>query len=304
MRYLYRVALLLVSGFAATQQAAACDVCGCSSGNQGLGLLPQFSGHFVGIQYTYGSSLSDHPALFENGQTEHSAQYYNTLQLWGRYQLGKRVQLFAFVPYVSNTNNEGSSMRTTGFGDASVLANISLLQRANGRQLLLAGAGVKLPTGAYHGITDADRQGLPNMQTGTGSYDFLVNANYTWRQRSLGFNADASYTFTTVNKARFKYGNKLNSSALAFYWIERGKFRLVPQAGFRFEYTLHDYDNYDRKWLNEQSGGYMGFVSAGAQAYVGKLGFKAMLHVPVLQDYATGYVTAGPRFESGLFFLL
>lgn len=284
----------------------ACDICGCSSNSQNLGLLPQFSSHFIGLQYLYASSESTHPSLIQGDPDEHSSQYYNTIQIWGRYQLTRKVQLFAFLPYINNVNNDGTGkVHTSGMGDASLLANVSLFNKEqNGHQsMLLVGGGVKLPTGHYTGITDADKQGLPNMQTGTGSYDFIVNANYTVRQKKWGYNLDASYTLTTANYTGYKYGNKLNSSLVAFYWLEHKKNKIVPQFGVRYEYTLHDYDNYAKKWLNEQSGGYVTYLSGGVQAFHERIGAKLMLHVPVIQNYATHYVQIQSRIEAGLFFL-
>jgi hypothetical protein len=305
MRSYYRGVLLSLLLLAGTPEIYACDVCGCSSVSQSLGLLPQFSGHFAGIQYLYATSVSNHPGLLEKDPPEHAAQYFNTVQAWGRYQLSRKFQLFAFVPYVYNVNNDGSSRSVSGIGDVSVSLNTVVLQseRQGSKQILLAGAGIKLPTGAYTGIAATDRDGLPNMQAGTGSTDLLLNANYTFKGRGLGFNLDASGVITTANSSGYKYGNKFAAGALAFYWLEWRHFRLVPQAGFRQEYTLHDYDNYKRRWLNEQSGGYVGFVSAGTQAYYRNWGLKAMIHLPVAQDYATGMVRVQPRIESGIFFL-
>lgn len=305
MRSINRGILLACSMLTVIPELYACDVCGSASVSQSFGLLPQFSGHFAGVQYQYAHSLSNHPGLLDKDPAEHAAQYFNTVQVWGRYQLSSRLQLFAFVPYVYNVNNDGNHSSLQGIGDVSVSLNTVLLQseRQEKKQILLAGAGLKLPTGVYKGIADADRNGLPNMQAGTGSADVLLNGNYTYKKGKAGFNLDASAVVTTANSSGYKYGNRFALGALAFYWLEWKQFRLVPQAGLRQEYTLHDYEHYKRKWLNEQSGGYVSFFSAGTQAYCRKWGLKAMIHLPLLQDYASGIVHIRPRVESGIFFL-
>jgi hypothetical protein len=304
MKNFFRAVLLLVY-LSAAPGVYACDVCGCSSVSQSLGLLPQFSGHFAGIQYLYMSAVSNHPALLSGEPVEHSAQYFNTMQIWGRYQLGRRLQLYAFVPYVYNRYKDGSSRNTAGIGDISVALNTVLLQsEQHGRkQLLLAGGGIKIPAGSYSGSNAADRSVLPNMQTGTGSTDILLNGNYTFIKRRGGLNFDAAAVLTTANGNGYKFGNRFALTALGFYQLDYKHFRLAPQAGFRQEYTLHDYDNYHRKWLNEQSGGYIGYLSGGMQAYYSKWGLKLMLHVPILQYYASGIVQVRPRVEGGIFFL-
>ncbi len=305
MKYFFSLVLVMLGIFA---NSYACDVCGGSAGNQYLGILPKANLNFIGIQYQYNSFESNHPSLFENRPNERSKDYYNTFQVWGRYVAGKRLQLFAFVPYRYNSQQK-DSVRTssTGIGDVSVLANVVLLnnEETDGKwqQQLLAGGGVKMPTGRYTGITALDRQGLPNMQPGTGSWDFMLNANYTLRRGNIGFNADAAYTITLPNGEDYKYGNRLNAGLLGFYTWNTGNISILPQVGFRYEYTLHDYDNYSRKWLNEQSGGYMCFATAGIQAYYRKLGARVTYHLPVEQHYAAGYVTARQRIDAGIFFL-
>jgi hypothetical protein len=298
--------VLLIAG--TMQNTRACDVCGCSASNQYLGILPQFYRHFVGVQYQYRSFNSSHPPLFAGRPDERSTEYYNTIQLWGRYYVGKRLQLFGFVPYQNNIRNSATGkIITSGIGDASMLANVVIVKAdttpKTWKHMLLAGGGIKLPTGKYSGITALDRAGLPNMQAGTGSWDFVVNANYTVRYKMAGLNLDAAYTLTTVNREKYKYGNRLNTGFLAFYWLQAGAFNILPQAGMRYEYTLHDYDNYERKWLNEQSGGYQCFTSAGVQVYYKRFGLQSMYQIPVSQHYAAGYVAAKKRLETGLLFL-
>ena len=302
--------LSVLSLCAATLSTAhACDVCGCSASNQYLGILPQPKYNFVGLQYQYSQFRSSHPSLFNKDVQEQGEDHYYTTQVWGRVNVGKRLQLFAFLPYRSSSSRQNDlSTSQNGMGDISFLANAVLLRdedtKAGLKHQLIAGGGLKLPTGRYTGITAADRQGLPNMQPGTGSWDFLANANYTVRQNKWGLNADASYTITLPNGEAYKYGNRLSTGLMAFHSSQKGKFTLLPQLGVRYEYSLHDYDNYRRKWLNEQSGGYMCFATAGIQAYYGKVGTRLTWQLPLNQYYGAGYVKAIQKLDAGIFFLL
>ena len=290
-----------------SQRVRACDICG-SSGNQYLGILPQFYRHFIGAQYQYRSFESSHPSVFAGKPDEQSKEYYNTLQVWGRYYIGNSIQLFGFVPYHTNIREAaGGSTTSRGLGDMSVIGNAVLLRADSShytwKQTLLAGGGVKLPTGKYSGTTVLDRQGLPNMQAGSGSWDFLINTNYTIRHQSAGINVDVAYTLTTTTKDMYKYGNRLNTGLLGFYWLYAGSVSLLPQLGMRYEYALHDYDNYGKKWLNTQTGGYQCFGAVGLQAYYRRLGFQTMLNIPVSQHYSAGYTSAKRRLETGIFLL-
>jgi hypothetical protein len=301
---LFAVALLAC----VSNNTRACDLCGCSANNQYLGILPQFYKQFIGIQYQYTSFSAKQASLMDPSEYERAYAFNNTYQLWGRYYIGDRLQFFGFVPYHDNRGNDaGNNFRTTGIGDVSILANALVIKDDSNcktwHQTLLTGGGVKMPTGKYTGITTLDEQGLPNVQAGTGSWDFIVNANYTVRRDKFGINADAAYTMTTVNTAGYKYGNRLNAGVLGFYWWAKKDLSILPQAGAKYEYTLHDYDNYSRKWLNENSGGSIVFGTIGVQSFYKRYGAKVVYNIPVSEHYSGGNVTVNPRLETSLFFL-
>lgn len=287
--------------------AYACNTCGSSSAGQSLGLLPTLHKHFVGLQYQYRGFSSIHPPLNETKPPEHSTEAYNTVQLWGRYNVSDRVQVFAFVPFVSNTQTmNNADVVTSGLGDVSALVNVVLLRDDDKvwNNYLLAGGGVKAPTGRYESLNAVAKSGLPNMQPGTGTWDFVANVNYTLRHKTWGINAEASYTFTGVAGDKYKYGNRLSSGLSGFYSLQKGRFSLLPQAGVRYEFALHDYDNYDRKWLNEQTGGYHLFGAAGIQAYYGRVGLQIDYRHPLTQHFAAGNVKATAFAGAGMFLLL
>ncbi|HTN17599.1 MAG TPA: hypothetical protein VL092_07965 [Chitinophagaceae bacterium] len=302
MRLRDRAALLLLAA-ATALNAAACDVCGGGGSIQGLGLLPQFSGHFAGLQWLHSATSSRHPSLFSGKPDEESGQQYTSVQAWGRYQLNKHIQLVGILPYISNQNRDPLLSTQSGIGDAVLLANVSIPldgKAGTRNKLLLIGAGVKLPTGHYK---SAGTEGIPSLQTGTGSWDFTGNLNYTRRHGRWGYNADLSYLFTTANRERYKFGNRLSASGLAFYQLNVRSLRILPQAGLRAEYSLHDYDDYGKKWLNEQSGGTVAFASAGVQIYFRKIGLRTLVSLPFYQHLSAGYVHTTARMEAGIFIL-
>lgn len=299
---LFALALALATG----GMAHACDLCGCGASSQYLGVLPRPDYNFAGIQYQ-GSRLSGaFPSPYENQPAELSEDYYHTLQLWGRYNIAPRYQLYAFVPFQYNVHRtDSATTTTTGIGDISALLNRIWLNKEGKTwsHLLQGGGGIKAPTGRHAGITELDRQGLPNMQPGTGAWDFMTNANYTLRRNKTGANLDASYMLTTANKDSYKYGNRLTVGAVGFYNLKIKEMTLLPQAGLRYEYALHDYDNYGRKWLNEQTGGYMCFATAAVQGYYKNYGARIAAQLPLGQHYSEGYTTALAKWDAGIFLL-
>lgn len=305
MKHIISLTLVLLCSNAAT----ACDVCGTSSGSQGLGLLPQMYRHFAGLQYQYKTYNSVHPALSDTRPDTHSDEYYQTVQAWGRVCIGKKWQLFAFVPYRYNTYvSENIQTNNGGLGDISLLASYALIQTLDRstsalQHRLQAGVGIKAPTGKYTGITERELASLPNIQPGTGAWDIPMNINYTLRYKKAGFNTDVMYTLTTPNTDRYKYGNRLNTQLTGFYWLQAGEISILPQILIRNEYALHDYDNYDKNWLNEQTGGNIFSTGCGVQVYYRSWGLQLTYTKAVWQEYAGGYVNYKQGLDAGLMFL-
>lgn len=284
--------------------ALACDACGCTISTQSLGLLPQFSSHFIGLQYLYAQSTTNHPSIISSKSNDITQQQLSNMQIWGRYQVSKRVQLFAFAPYIHSVNqNSISSNILSGIGDVTLMANRSfpIFKSKPNKHLLLIGLGLKMPIGKYNPL--ALNNELPNTQLGSGSWDGLVSVNYTHKANRFGYNVDMTYVLTSANSFQYKYGNRINTAFMGFASYGQSRWKWIPQIGARVEYALHDYDNYAKKWLNESTGGIMSFASVGTQLYYQKIGCKLMLHMPLYQDYAAGAVQSHARIESGIFIL-
>ncbi|MEP6597213.1 MAG: hypothetical protein ABJA71_14770 [Ginsengibacter sp.] len=173
------------------QVSFACDICGCTSGNYFVGPFPWFHKHFVGIRYTFRSFHS----IVKDDAIQFSKDFYQTAEVWGGWNIGKRWQLLAFLPY--NINRQASDdgvMKSKAFGDITVIANYNVLSKKtkskNGNgvsQQLWIGAGLKLPTGKFSADPD-DFIPSANNQTGTGSVDLLLNTMYSIRINKWGVN--------------------------------------------------------------------------------------------------------------------
>ncbi|MBK6622536.1 MAG: hypothetical protein IPG32_17290 [Saprospirales bacterium] len=216
--------------------AQACDVCGCSAGGSSFGLLPNYHRHFMGIRYQYRSFLSEHhdaPGVF-------STERYHSAEVWGRWVLGKRFQLFGQLPYNHYTQEQEGAMRSfDGLGDASLIAQVVVFNTGDSlglswRHGLQLGGGVKLPTGrsrAGEGSGDIS----PSLLPGTGSFDFPIQGLYTLRYGKWGANLEASYRINTANRDEYRFGNRLNGSLRVFYAPGKGKAIFMPNAGIQFE---------------------------------------------------------------------
>lgn len=169
------------------------------------------------------------------------------------------------------------------------------------QHFLQAGAGVKMPTGAYdNSVLGSGDAMAPSMQAGTGSWDYLANANYTLRHADWGLNLEGSYTITTPNHQTYKYGNRLSSAAQVFREIPWHNLRWIPAVGMRYEQSQQDYDNFPTRSLAEYTGGYFWYATAGLHVYAQKWGAELGFNLPAAQHYGDGLVKAKGRLELGL----
>ena len=295
-----KIVVLLVSilfSFA----SIACDICGCSSSGYHLGILPQFKKNFIGLKYNYRHFSSQHlisEELYILG--EKSTEKFQSAEVWGRMYVGKKLQLIFILPFNHFVQNEEGAKRVaSGLGDITLAANYTVYNDATNihkkfKQTLLAGAGVKLPTGKFNGASDGDELN-PSMNAGSGSTDFLLNGIYTCRYGKLGLNTDLNYRMNTANTDEFKFGNRLTSAIKFFYWKDLDKkTTLLPNAGFLFERANAD-QHYDGKL--KYSGGDITYLTVGTEAYIGKISLGATFNHPLTQHLARGLVHNHNQFS-------
>lgn len=279
---------------------SACEICGCSISNSGLGILPNYQNHFVGLRYKYSPFSTIHP---DDQST--STEYFNNLELWGRFVPYNNLQIFAFVPFVMNRQFEtGYTNQVHDFGDASLLFNYMMINKnidsqGTWKQLLQAGGGVKLPTGK-HSIVENQHTLLPNLQPGTGSIDYIINVLYVLRYKNLGLNLDANYRLNTENDVEYKIGNKFSISSRLFYVNNLNKnIVFLPHLGIDFELSSPD-----RSYQQEvkYTGNKTLLGNLGADLFYKNISLGFNLQLPISQEINSGYTTNPYRVSTQLIY--
>lgn len=288
----------------------ACEICGCGVGGNYIGILPEFRKHILGFRYRF-NSLRTHIGTGGNTTYLTSEEKYNTVDLWGGWNIGKRFRIMAAVPYsYDQRNNQGNSLSKNGIGDISING---FYQLVNTRQTIFTdkllvqtlwiGGGIKLPTGKY---TPADKlntsQNTNLFQLGTASYDFSVNAMYDVRLQDFGVNVSASYKMNTANEYSYNYGNKVNGTAQVYYKFRlNNKYTIAPNVGAMYEQSKRDIDN---KLLVDISGGSLLLGSVGIETSGNKISIGANWQTPLSQNLANGFVKANNRIMVHVSFIL
>ena len=266
----------------------ACPFCGCGTGNYYIGLLPTFSKHFIGVRYQYTSfrtSVKEDPSQFSHDR-------FQSVELWGGWNIGKRWQLMAIVPFnfIHQTSDDAIT-NNNGIGDIAAIANYKVFSKVSPlgakkriTQQFWLGAGVKVPTGKFSADqTDEALVAIANTQAGTGSTDFLINGMYNININNFGVTSGVRYKINTTNNDRYYFGDKLSANSLAYYAINRKETTFTPNAGFTFEH------NNANKLANEKisvTGGYLFCAAAGMEMNMKKVtvGFNAQL--PLKQNFS------------------
>lgn len=265
--------------------AKACDICGCSLGGNYFGILPLYNKNFIGLRWS--------PAKFhfyilpsQYLAAQQSNDTYTKMELWGRYYVTKRLQPFAFIPYAyNNMNGTDQIVSASGQGDINIMANYLVFNtdesKSDFKHTLIAGGGVKLPTGKFK-LEDKGKIINRNFQMGTGSLDFNLNAEYTLRYKKTGINLESGYKINTRNSHDYLFGNQYHGSAQLFFWQSVGMFSFLPHAGVNFEQAAtHKEGNI----IQTNTGGNAWLGSAGLDIYLSRFTVGLNVQQPIVQHY-------------------
>jgi hypothetical protein len=266
----------------------ACEICGCGINNFYIGILPQFSHRFLGLRYHFNSFST----RLTNDPTQFSKDFYQTVELWGGWNIGKRWQVLGVVPMNFNRQNSDEGLsHLHGLGDIMVVANYKLLDvgSVNGNgglfsQQLWIGGGLKLPTGKFDiEKTDPDVSALANDQLGSGTVDFLLDAMYNVHFGNIGVNTSASYKINGTNGDQYRFGNKLSVNSLVYFPVALGKTTVSPNLGVLYEHTRPS--SLDDSKI-DLTGGNVVQGSAGAEFGLKRLSFGFNVQLPLAQNFA------------------
>ncbi|HAO45802.1 MAG TPA: transporter [Ferruginibacter sp.] len=268
----------------------ACEICGCGHSNYYIGLLPKFKHAYIGLRYQY----KHFNTVMADDKTQFSRDYFKTVELWGGWNIGKRWQVLAVIPYtyIHQVSDEGVA-NNQGIGDVAAMVNYKLFDRSSAlskktlvQQQLWIGAGIKVPTGKFSiDETDPAVVALANTQTGTASTDFMINGTYDVRINKVGITTNASYKINTSNRDNYLFGNKFSAASFVSYSIQKNQLLIVPNAGLQYEDISGNKLN---KELVTQTGGRLLTASGGLEFSFRQFTIGTNFQLPVSQHFASG----------------
>ena len=257
IHYIANRKLLTLLFVLTSSQVFACDICGCF-----MGITPYYNRNSISLLYRYrsfnGYNGQSH-SLFPNGGkffiparsqnapiTGHAGnpddyELYRSLEIRGKYFINSRLEINAILPYVSNSERyNGYTSSISGIGDVNFYAGYHLVQKLddNFKQQLIAGLGVKLPTGKNDFKNNEGIRYSSLMQGGTGSTDGFVYLNYMVGLGKFGASLNTSYKVNGTNSRNEGIANSTTSFLNIFYTQQIGKdVQVMPSAQFFYEYS-------------------------------------------------------------------
>lgn len=285
--------LLLFLGIS-PKQAFACDACGLFSGVTPMDLKSQAGLYFryrpfsgLNIDPTPGSGKTSHiPGEGEHveGESLDYRENYHRIALNVRWFFSDRWNLQGSLPFTANNERwPGDSKSGAGMGDATLVLNRGLIVNDEGDHSfrLFLGGGVKLPTGwRFQGFTD--RIDFIDIQGSTESLDFIAQSEVSWRFGDNGFMGNVICRFNTTNSNGIRYGNFYNANLNYFRKIDLPRWgaTLMPYAGGYFEAYAGRFRNEE---IRSGTGGKMIFANTGVHFFVGKMGIRPEVKIPLWQ---------------------
>lgn len=249
--------LLILVFVLMSSQVFACDICGCF-----MGITPYYNRNSISLLYRYrsfsGYEGQSH-SLFPNGGsffiparsqdspiTNHAGnpddyELYRSLEVRGKYFINSKLEINAILPYVSNSERyNGYTSSISSLGDINLYAGYHLVQKLedNFKQQLIAGAGIKLPTGKNDFKNTAGIRYSSLMQAGTGSTDGFIYLNYMVGLGKFGASLNTSYKVNGTNSRDEGIANSTTSFLNIFYTQSIGKdVKIMPSVQFFYEYS-------------------------------------------------------------------
>lgn len=204
-------------------QEVFCDACGCAAGNGSSGFESLLHPQFVGIKY-FAQHYKAKENLFLQDLTQD--QYFNTVQLWGKIPLTKKLSIYGSLPYhFHEKKTRKGNISIAGWGDATLMGIYEILQSKNTVHQLSGGLGIKIPLAKFDetGITGVN----PSFQLGTGSWDYQMALSYKYQKNLLALLLNSDYTWKTKNKKHYQFGNQWNYSLTGFYRLWRNENQIL-----------------------------------------------------------------------------
>jgi len=268
-----------------------CDACGCAAGNGSSGFESLLNPQFIGIKY-FSQHYKAKENLFVKDLTQD--QYFNTIQLWGKIPLTKKLSVYASLPFhFHEKKTMQGNIKINGIGDLNLMGIYQLFNSNENIHQINGGVGVKVPLGKF------DEKGIsgvnPSFQLGTGSWDYQMVLNYKFQKNKVAVLLNTDYTIKTENKKQYHFGNQWNYTATGFYRIV-GNEKVIFSGKLGMQGEVYNGNKQFDEVLPNTAGSAL-YGKLGFEASYKKFSLGSEMMLPAYSNLAGGDIEAKSRFS-------
>lgn len=201
----------------------------------------------------------------------------------GRY-LAEDLNVFIDLPYVIRQSLEvdshsilGSKQESQGLGDLHLFGNYRFWQ--DDARALSAVAGIKFPSGATEEKNSVGTLFEPELQPGSGSYDYILGGIHKVQRGRSSVIANTSYVWTTRGAQEFEFGDVTTVSLAADYLLNPQARYLKTRVGIDAVFQNEEEQRKDGVKVND---------SGGQTLLLGPIVKAQGLPVPLRGTYSAG----------------
>ena len=238
-------------------------------------------------------------------------QLFQTIEIRGNYVLKEKINIQAIIPYVWNTvyykqsitfpkQMIDTTLRLSGIGDPILAFDyIQVFETGMIRHILKPGIGIKFPLGKYDAIGANGRRYEYDIQAGTGSFDFILRANYTITNDTWGVDAFINHRLNTWGKNDMLLGDKSNLMLTTYYTLKIKELSILPRIGVYYEWALRDRIH---KEIINFSGGNTFFLQTGIDLMYKNFIIQSLYQHPLRENLNGQVIGNAGRFNVGVIY--
>lgn len=312
----YILAIIFASSLYRT---VACDVCGCF-----MGIVPYDNQSSISLMHRYRvfngyRAYEQHGHFFPSGayKTMHgehggdslvskkhlSSDYesYKVYELRLKYFIHERIELNAFIGFNHNKAKEDTvKYNHFGLNDPTFFIGYHILRpqlEKHWKHRLIAGAGIKIPSGNYYAKDQFDRRLPFLLQPGTGSVDGFVYSSYMIGYKKFGFSTTANFKMNGTNFYGERLGNSFTDFASLFYKMNFKNWTVVPAIHSYYEFTKGLYKKEKLQAGTDMNEWMLGF---GCDLFYKNLGLQFSMQKTLVQTLKQHELSSVGRFTVAL----
>lgn len=262
MRKIFGYIILFLGAFHITSAQTCCSAGAPISSNiQIVNKTKNTLALQLGYEYKSINLLVDNNQRLTN---DPRSRYGQNITLKADYTLHKNIAFSLLIPVVhQNRSTISENQRSIGIGDVTLIGQWTLLNKFNSS--LNINGGVKLPTGKLSHRNESSIFLSPDMQSGSGSTDFIFGLTYVknqWVYPNLNVLAYTSFKFNTTNGSfggtptfsgrSFKFGDEYIAGMIFSYNLVASFGLIVPDISLKYR---HSTPNIEQMTSAPNSGG-------------------------------------------------